>query len=182
MSHGRVVVVLAAVGLAAGLALGSLGRAPLPVPSSPLPDVGTANLIKVHVGGWVVEPGVVSVSEGSIVADAIIAAGGMRPGAGTEQVNLAAPVMAGQQVIVPGPDQASFGPNGTGSGEGGRVAVNRATISDLEGLPGVGPVLAGRIVAYRDQNGPFATVEDLLQVPGIGEAKLAAIRDLIVIP
>lgn len=62
------------------------------------------------------------------------------------------------------------------------VAVNRAAAAELETLPGVGPVLASRIVAFREENGPFSTVEDLLSVPGIGEAKLAALRDLITVP
>jgi competence protein ComEA len=64
----------------------------------------------------------------------------------------------------------------------GLITINSATASDLEGLPGVGPVLAERIEAFRATNGPFSEVEDLLQVPGIGEAKLASMRDLIRVP
>jgi competence protein ComEA len=98
-------------------------------------------------------------------------------------VNLAAPVMPGQQIIVPGPGDSGGAPTDVaGSGAGGLVAINRATAAELETLPGVGPVLAARIVAHREQNGPFIEVEDLLQVSGIGESKLAAIRDLIVVP
>jgi competence protein ComEA len=64
----------------------------------------------------------------------------------------------------------------------GRVRLNLAGIEELETLPGVGPVLAERIIAYREQHGPFAVVEDLLDVPGIGEGKLAALRDAVLVP
>ena len=127
-------------------------------------------------------PGVVSLPEGSLAADAVAAAGGMLPGALADSVNLAAPVSDGAQLIVPGPDSGLPVVEGQGAAGGGLVAVNRATATELEVLPGVGPVLAERIVAYREQNGPFSQVEDLLGVPGIGEAKLAALRDLITVP
>jgi competence protein ComEA len=182
-SRGRATVVVTGVGLAVGVILGLGGR--VDPPRAPVPVAqggGTRAMIEVHLGGWVVSPGVVSVPEGSIVADAVMAAGGMRPGAIGEAVNLAAPVMDGQQIIVPGPDQGTGEVPGEGATGVGLVAVNRAGVTELETLPGVGPVLAERIVAYRDQNGPFSRVEDLLHVPGIGESKLAAIRDLIVLP
>lgn len=131
----------------------------------------------VHVAGWVRSPGVVQLPEGSIVADAVEAAGGFRPGASTNTLNLAAPVSGGDQVYVSGPDEETQRPV-----DDGIVAVNRATASDLEELPGVGPVLAERIVAYREANGPFQQVEDLLDIPGIGESKLASMRDMVRIP
>ena len=155
----------------------TVGREPEVAPSS------GAQFIEVHVAGWVISPGVVSVAEGSNVAEAIDAAGGLRPGASAAAVNLAAEVVEGQQIVIPGPEEtAEPGETGPGFGADGRVSINRATIAELDTLPGVGPVLAERIVAHRDQNGPFAEAEDLLDVPGIGEAKLASIRDLIVIP
>jgi len=135
--------------------------------------------VRVHVSGMVVAPGVVDVMPDAIVADAIDAAGGLRPGALVDQINLAATVAAGDQIIVPGPaDDDDSGSEDGGAG-GGLISLNRATAPDLETLPGVGPVLADRIVAFREQNGRFETVEDLLEVPGIGEAKLAALRDLV---
>ena len=136
-------------------------------------------MLDVHVAGWVLHPGVVTVTEGSIVADAVAGAGGLKPGAAVDQINLAAPVRAGDQVFVPGPDSPD--PAGGQAGDG-TVALNRADSSVLQSLPGVGPVLAERIVAYREEHGPFGTVEDLLQVPGIGESKLASIRDLVRVP
>jgi competence protein ComEA len=186
MSHGRIGVVLAVIGVTLGGVLGMVqreGGVAQPSPASVTPETIETTSIEVHVGGWVVSPGVVAIPEGSIVADAIAAAGGLRPGASGDSVNLAAPVMPGQQIIVPGPGDSGGAPTDVaGSGAGGLVAINRATAAELETLPGVGPVLAARIVAHREQNGPFTEVEDLLQVSGIGESKLAAIRDLIVVP
>jgi competence protein ComEA len=117
------------------------------------------------------------------VADAVAAAGGLLPGAATTGVNLAAPLSDGEQVVIPGPEGGEPGSGvATGRGDDGKVHLNRATAGDLETLPGVGPVLAERIIEYREQHGPFTTVEDLLDVPGIGEAKLAALRDRVVVP
>jgi len=170
---------LLVVAIAAGAWLGIMRRPPAAIPDSPpTPPVKTGGpSLDVHVAGWVTNPGVVSVDEGAIVADAIAAAGGMRPGADADAVNLAAPLMAGQQVVVPGPHNAETAD--TGKGVGGLISLNRATEAELETLPGVGPVLAGRIVSHRESHGPFEEVEDLLQVPGIGEAKLASLRDLV---
>lgn len=174
----RAVAVAAVVGAAAlvGGSLGSLNRPPeMTAPTQPDVVIATES-IDVHVAGWVLSPGVVRVALESIVADAIEAAGGLRPGALVDRINLAAPLHSGDQVVVPGPDSMN------GSSEDGPLALNRASAKDLEELPGVGPVLAERIVAYREQNGPFTEVEDLLQVGGIGEAKLASIRDLVRVP
>lgn len=176
--QGRFWIVLAVVGVLFGAGLGMMQRQSPPVPTvfSPSPP-GVVN-VEVHVVGWVMAPGVVSIPAGSLVVDAVLAAGGLRPGALVEAVNLAASVSGGQQIVVPGPD-ASI--PGAGPAAPGLVNINSAPASELESLPGVGPVLAGRIVAYRDQHGPFSTVEDLLGVSGIGEAKLASLRDLIVV-
>jgi competence protein ComEA len=135
--------------------------------------------VVVHVSGWVVAPGVVTIPEGSIVADAIGAAGGAKPGAALDRINLSRLVLDGELIEVPGPDSTE--PAG-GTNDDGLISLNRATVSELESLPGVGQVLAERIVAFRDANGSFSTVEDLLDVSGIGEAKLASIRDLVTLP
>jgi competence protein ComEA len=165
----------ALVGGVAGLGRPTVeGFAPAPTTTS-----ARATTIEVHVAGWVVRPGVVTLSETSIVADAIAAAGGLRAGAMPDLINLAEPVGPGDQVVVPGPEADSAAQSSPGDGP---ISLNRANAAALETLPGVGPVLAGRIVAFRDQNGPFEQVEDLLQVPGIGEAKLASIRDLVKVP
>ena len=140
------------------------------------PAIASTRFAEVHVAGWVVSPGVVEVVEGSIVADAVAAAGGFRTGALVDQINLASPVNTGDQIIVPGPDDVAS------DRQDGLIHLNRATSSDLQALPGVGPVLAERIVSYRRTNGPFQQVEDLLRVPGIGEAKLSSIRELVRVP
>lgn len=182
---GKVAVALLAAAVVVGGAFGAMRRPQAPIPTGPAAPAVTrpAETIQVHVSGWVSAPGVVSLEEGALAADAIAAAGGLRPGARIDTVNLAAPVTDGSQLTVPGPgDEPAGSAAASNGGPTGPVAINRATASELESLPGVGPVLAARIVAYRDQNGPFSVVEDLLSVPGIGEAKLAALRDLITVP
>ena len=134
--------------------------------------------ITVHVSGAVSQPGLVSLPAGARVADAVVAAGGATDGAVLTSLNLAAPVYHGQQHVGPAAS-ATVGAAGASSG---RVPINTADAGALEGLPGVGPVLAARIVEYRDRNGPFTVVEDLLDVPGIGEAKLAALREMVLVP
>ncbi len=155
--------------------------------SAPAPSLSTVasseGSVLVYVSGWVSEPGVVRLPGGSRVGDAIARAGGARPGADLEAVNLAQPVSDGQQVMVPGPAETSgASPAVPANGEPGPIRLNAATAEELEGLPGVGPVLAERIVAHRQDVGPYQKVEELLEVPGIGEAKLSSIRDLVAVP
>ncbi|MFP4073090.1 MAG: ComEA family DNA-binding protein [Actinomycetota bacterium] len=181
-SRGRMTTfaVLAVVAVAIGGVMGRVPAAELPATSSPetsAPAQREAETVRVHVSGMVVSPGVVHVATDAIVADAIDAAGGLLPDAVVDQINLAAPVVAGDQIVVPGPGDKS-GESASSSGDG-VISINRATAGELEALPGVGPVLAERIVAFREENGGFEVVEELLEVPGIGEAKLAAMRDLV---
>ncbi len=127
----------------------------------------------VHVSGAVVDAGLVTVSPGSRVADVIAAAGGADRNADLSRLNLAAPVRDAEHVHVP--ERSDDGVGALPDTEDG-IDLNTATAGELEELPGVGPVLAARIVGYRDEHGPFSTVEDLLDVAGIGEAKLAQLR------
>ena len=136
----------------------------------------------VYVSGWVSTPGVVEVAEGAIVADAVAAAGGALEGALLDAVNLARQLTEGEHIQIPGPGDGTASASGPAGGGDGLIAINQADAAALEELPGVGPVLAERIVAHREANGPFETVEDLLEVPGIGEAKLSSMRDLIRVP
>jgi len=136
-------------------------------------------MLVVHVSGAVAEPGLVSLPSGSRVADAILAAGGASPEAVLSGINLAAPVTNGQRVVIP--SRADSVDDSAGA-SGGLIALNHASVTDLEGLPGVGPVLAQRIIDHRERHGPFETVEDLLDVSGIGEAKLAGLRDYVAVP
>jgi len=163
---------------AAGFGLWYAGRAPAAPPLAVDPGGGMGRVITVHVAGAVAAPGVVEVAADSRVGDALAAAGGVLPEADLIRVNLAAPLADGQQILVP-----EMSPEGAEAVAGdGRVRLNLADAGELEALPGVGPVLAERIVAYREEHGPFAVVEDLLDVPGIGEAKLAALREAVLVP
>lgn len=143
-----------------------------------IPETSLPGLV-VHVAGWVAHPGVVEVPMGSLVADAIAQAGGARAGAQIDSINLARKVAEGDRIEVPGPDDEVVETSADGNQ---MISLNRSDATALQQLPGVGPVLADRIVAFREANGPFERVEDLLDVPGIGEAKLASIRDLITVP
>lgn len=143
----------------------------------------------VHVVGQVASPGVVALPAGSRVGDAVAAAGGALPEADLAGLNLAAVVQDGAQIRVPAPgeepaDAGGAVEGGSGGGEvagaaGGAVDVNTAGSAELQTLPGIGPVLAERIVAWREANGPFASVDALLDVSGIGPAVLGQIRELV---
>jgi competence protein ComEA len=146
-------------------------------------EADESSRLVVYVSGWVSTPGVVEVGEGAIVADAVAAAGGAIQGALLDAVNLARPLTEGEHIQIPGPDDSpSLGSVASGDSADGLIPINQADATALEELPGVGPVLAERIVAHREANGAFEVVEDLLEVPGIGEAKLASMRDLIRVP
>lgn len=155
------------------------------VPAVDAPAVPVGAPVLVHVAGAVVRPGVVELSSGDRVADAIEAAGGVTADASTAALNLARPLVDGEQVLVPTVDEVAVGAAGTDQAgspvklSDGRLDLNAATAADLEELPGVGPVLAGRIVAHREANGPFTEAVQLRDVSGIGEATWASLRDLV---
>ncbi|CAM5725492.1 ComEA family DNA-binding protein [Streptomyces violaceorubidus] len=140
--------------------------------------------IVVDVGGRVREPGVHSLPAGSRVADALRAAGGVRPGTKTDGLNRARFLVDGEQVIVgapappPGAAPAPGGPTGA-AGPAAPVSLNTATTDQLDTLPGVGPVLAQHIIDYRTQHGGFRSVDELREVNGIGERRFADLRDLV---
>ncbi len=169
--------------LAAGAGAWFWGR-PSPAPPVAIerppsaPADGEAS-ITVHVSGAVARPGLVELAAGARVADAIAGVGGVLPGAELSGVNLADPVFDGRHVVIPFRGAEPAGPAPTGQG---KIRLNTASPAELEELAGVGPVLAARIVAYREEHGRFVEVEDLLDVPGIGEAKLAALRPDVVVP
>jgi competence protein ComEA len=143
-------------------------------------------LLRIHVAGAVRQPGVYSLPAGSLVAQAIEAAGGPADSAWLDAINLAERVLDGDQVRVPylvatgaePPSPAATSSPGTPAPP---VNLNTASASELDRLPGIGPSLAQEIIDYREAHGAFGSVEDLLSVPGIGPAKLEAIRDMVLV-
>ena len=150
-------------------------------PQIEMPEATT--MLMVDVAGAVLKPGVYSLPMNSRVIDAITAAGNVLKGADVSDINLARILKDGEQVYVYPPSRGggssrsavrSAPPRNTGP-----VALNRASAKDLEALDGIGPVLASRIIAYRNANGPFLTLEALLEVSGIGPAKFAQFKEKI---
>lgn len=193
-------LVVGALGvLAAGLGAWWALRPPPPPVEDALPLVAEVPVVTpttstvlavlvVHVDGAVARPGVHDVAAGSRVIDAVEAAGGLTSDADRSRVNLAQAVADGQRIWVPAigedapPAIVGGDPSGgsdEAAGSGGLVSLSTASPAQLETLPGIGPSLAAAIVDHRDRDGPFATVDDLLEVAGIGPAKLDAIRDLV---
>ena len=152
--------------------------APLSAPA-PDPVVG----IVVQAAGAVVAPGVYRLPNDAWVIDLIDAAGGLAPGADPNRLALAAKVSDGERVYVPlvgEPLQAVVAGSGApGAKDAGPVDLNTATESDLDALPGIGPATATAIIAHRDRNGPFTSVDQLLEVRGIGPAKLEQLEGLV---
>ncbi|MEU9231606.1 ComEA family DNA-binding protein [Streptomyces subrutilus] len=152
--------------------------APAAAPATQAP-AGAPTRIVVDIGGKVRDPGVRRLPAGSRVEDALAAAGGVRPGTDTTGLNRARVLVDGEQVLVGAP--APPAPSG-GGGAGpspGPLSLGSATVEQLDGLPGVGPVLAQHIVDFRTARGGFRSVEELRQVNGIGERRFADLRTLV---
>ena len=185
-------LITAGAGLAVAVAFGfwhrphpsppAIGAAPAP-PELERKVAPPPELVTVHVSGAVLHPGLVVLVDGSRVADAVAAAGGGMPRSDLGRINLAAFVADGMHLVVPWIDDGSLGnPRFESVGSSGfPVDLNQAGAERLTELPGVGEVLANRIVVHREAHGPFAVLEDLLDVPGIGEGKLAGFRDYAVV-
>lgn len=145
------------------------------VVGSPTPTPSPTPVVKVHLLGAVAHPGVVTVAEGSRVADALEAAGGLAEGADPGELNLAAIVVDGSQIVI-GTRRKPLGEVRTGGGSAAgevRVNLNTATLAQLDTLPGVGPVTAQKIIDWRDAHGRFSTIEELQEVDGIGPKSYA---------
>ncbi len=169
---------------AAGQPCPSPGAQPSPgVQPSPGAPAQAAGTVIVHVAGKVRRPGLVRAPTGSRVADVLTLAGGPLPGVDLTTLNLARQVTDGEQILVgqPAPPGTSSTAPGTTSNPstapaGSPVSLNTATLDQLDTLPGVGPVLAQRILDYRTQNGPFTTIDQLQEVPGVGPKKFDSLK------
>jgi competence protein ComEA len=179
-------------GILLGLACGLLSTGVIlllarPPRGQPVLDevLPTHSPITVDVKGAVLNPGIYHLPSGSRVYDAVQAAGGLSEQANSESVNLAALLADGDAVQVASLGQLSSGSAGAPSssqlGSAGPIDMNRASETELTELPGIGEVRAQAIITYRTEHGPFANVEDLLAVPGIGEGTLDKIRSMITV-
>jgi competence protein ComEA len=169
------------------LALTACRSSALVITAAPLPTVTptmstpTPGPLNVNVDGAVNKPGNYTLPPGSLVDDAVRAAGGPTADADLERINLARVLNDGDRVHVPRIGEVLPTPTPYGLSAGGRVDINLADAVLLETLPGIGPAIAQRIVEYREMNGPFETIEQLLDVQGIGPAKCDGIKDLITV-
>jgi competence protein ComEA len=195
------ILVGGAAAICAGLAALWLTRPPAAPPEVSLPFASTtvalaaasttdtdATVVVVHVAGAVVAPGVHTLPAGSRVVDAIEAAGGLTAEADGSRINLAAPLTDGERVYVPKVGEVAPAPVagasaglGAGGPASGPVNLNDADEAALDALPGVGPATAAAIIEHRNQIGHFTSVDQLLDVRGIGEAKLEQLRPLVTV-
>lgn len=169
-------------------------------PVTPTPTVAGTESVDVpasgtlvHVLGAVVTPGVYELGPDARVVDAITAAGGLQDDAEVAQINLARPVVDGEQIYVPrvgetpppvadvSPEPGAGGGSPSGGAGGGLVNLNTASATELDTLPRIGPAMAQRIIDYRDANGGFASVEELKQVSGVGEATFEQLESLVTV-
>jgi len=182
-------VTLGLVVLSAAVGWGILRGQAAPSESIPLDGSGGEGTVVaesaglyVHVLGEVAKPGLYILDPDARLVDALAAAGGTLDTADLQAVNLARPLSDGEQIVVPpqGTAEAGGGPGGGSAPAGdGRIDLNAADQAALETLPRIGPALAQRILEWREENGRFRAVEDLLAVPGIGEKLLAGIQDKV---
>lgn len=135
--------------------------------------------IVVYVSGAVKNPGVVSMAHGTRVVDAVKLLGGPTETANMQSVNLAAPLVDGQQIHVPDREETAAGGGTAGTAGRGKININTADAAALDTLPGIGPSTAQKIIDYRKNKGPFSSLEDIKSVPGIGESKYQNLKEYI---
>lgn len=180
MAGVALTLVLVGLGIAAFVtAVTPRGTSTVIAPDVDVTSAPAAAVIYVHILGEVVRPGLYELPDGARAVDAVAAAGGFTEQADAAGLNLARFVSDGEQIVVPAVGEAA--PTAPGVASDGRVNLNTADAAALDTLPGVGPATAAKILAWREENGRFESVEDLLDVGGIGEAKLDAIRDLVTV-
>lgn len=179
MSTGAaLVLVLAAAAIAVAVGLVRSTGAPQEIVSTAPVEISAAALY-VHVSGAVDRPGLYRLDSGARVVDAVTAAGGFADDADRSAINLARPISDGEQLHIAVVGEAPE--TGAPVAGVGRVNLNTADAAALDTLPRVGPAIAERIIAWREANGRFTSVDDLLSVPGIGEKMLAGLKDLVTV-
>ncbi|MGN6501999.1 MAG: helix-hairpin-helix domain-containing protein [Pseudolysinimonas sp.] len=177
-------LVLVLLGVAAAVVVTALtphGSSAIVAPSarpSAGPDAARGAVIYVHILGEITHPGLYALHDGDRGVDIVAAAGGFTTDADPAALNLARFLSDGEQIVVPAVGDAPAAP---GQATGGKVNLNTADAAALETLPRIGPAMAQRIIDWREQNGRFAAVEDLLDVTGIGDATFAGLKDLVTV-
>ncbi len=176
-------IVLVLVAACVAVAVGVVRTSSEPVEDIPYTQSSAEPaVLYVHVFGAVAQPGLYRLPEGARVVDVFAAAGGLLSEADTAAVNLARLLADGEQLYVPAVGESPVvDPPGAGPPGDGRVNLNTADAADLDTLPRIGPAMAERILSWREENGRFTSVEDLLAVPGIGEKMLEGLRDLVTV-
>lgn len=159
------------------------GNSAQALPAIKVPETpAIAPVVVIDVAGKVKKPGVYKLPTGSRAVDALKAAGGAKPGVDLSDINLAHVLNDGEQIIVGAPKVVTYSGRAKTSSKSkvnGPVNINTATAAQLDTLPGVGPVMAGKIITYRQKNGPFKMIEDLRKVSGMGASKFAALQSQI---
>ncbi|MFU8772947.1 MAG: helix-hairpin-helix domain-containing protein [Anaerolineales bacterium] len=188
-------------GIAIGVVCGLLAAAVLFIVTSPprgepiqLLPAPTALPLVIHVSGAVVNPGIYTLEDNSRVQDALDAAGGLLSDANPHSMNLAAYIRDGERIWVPYQASTDHQPEPNEPANpadendqskqtpySGLININTASQAELEGLPGIGPVTAGKIISHRQTYGPFTGIEDILKVSGIGPATFETIQSLITV-
>ena len=177
----QLLLALAALVAVISLVLVAVNRPEAPAGEFEVSELGSEvetleQYLYVHIVGEVASPGMYQLPLGARLVDAVFAAGGLTDQADNSSVNLARELSDGEQVVVYKiGDSTETG----GAAPGGLISINRATAEQLEELPGIGPALSARIIAYRDANGGFKAKEDLLNVSGIGDSIFSGFVDLI---
>lgn len=173
---------LVLVGLGCAVLVSVLGDhgASVPLEATASPAVAASGAtIFVHILGAVARPGLYELRDGDRAVDAVAAAGGFLDTADQAQLNLARLLVDGEQIVVPVVGETPAAPPGTTAG--GLVNLNTADAATLDTLPRVGPAMAARIIDWRESNGPFTTIDDLLNVSGIGTKTLDGLKDLVTV-